>query len=464
MLAEIVQIASKQRFDMTGVVQTVSSSRHVQTSKGDRVVADVCLLDDTNTAAADSKCKASLEFPIFFQATVGGQEPPDLVSFRDAASKGPLSFFGLEAEPQSTGIAVKTTNMFRWSPALGAKATALQKQFHSLQAVAASDTKCVSTHWEASAKVDYETLQVTQSNCFLLSLLKDVPDPGMLRQTVFQINFAQFAMPQPGSTILTNDKSRVFLATTLYDASGAVSVVVREKAALKLASVDSKEKFEGLHAEGHLSFPLLASARVLLTAGTASQEGSKPENAKRDLRVLVVEAEEQSFDQKPTQAVNQLMEFMKGLRPPCRGLVPSTLRNFCASQHYALAVRMSTGAIRNGDKALFLVATQSKSTATALENDTFRVVTDDVVDLADSDTGKLDFTLTGLCAQDALADFKIDAPRGGKKTTGGTGDSQQRRREDRADPEDFVSRGDPAHLWRRSRECEALHGQVNYAC
>ena len=261
MLAEIVQIASKQRFDVTGVVQTVSSSRHVQTSKGDRVVVDVCLLDDTNTAAADSKCKASLEFLIFFQATVGSQEPPDLVSFRDAASKGPLSFFGLEAEPQSTGIAVKTTKMFRWSPALGAKATALQKQFHSLQAVAASDTKCMSTHWEASAKVDYEALQVTQSNCFSLSLLKDVPDPGVLHQTVFQINFAQFTLPQPGSTILTNDKSRVFLATTLYDASGAVSVVVREKAALNLASVDSKEKFEELHAKGHLSFPLLARRR-----------------------------------------------------------------------------------------------------------------------------------------------------------------------------------------------------------
>ena len=128
-----------------------------------------------------------------------------------------------------------------------------------------------------------------------------------------------------------------------------------------------------------------------------------------------MEAEEQSFDQKPTQAVNQLMEFMKGLGPPCRGLVPTTLRNVCASQHSPLAVRMSTGAIRNGDKALCLVATQGKSTATALENDIFRVVTDDVMDLADSDTGKVDFTLTGLCTKDGLADFKIDAPRGGKK-------------------------------------------------
>ena len=68
--------------------------------------------------------------------------------------------------------------------------------------------------------------------------------------------------------------------------------------------------------------------------------------------VPVAEAEEQSFDQKPTRAVNQLMEFMTWLGPPCCGLVPVTLRSVCASQHYLLAMRLKIGAIRNGDKAL----------------------------------------------------------------------------------------------------------------
>ena len=49
------------------------------------------------------------------------------------------------------------------------------------------------------------------------------------------------------------------------DATGSFTAAVREKAALALSSLESKTAFEGAHASGNLSFPVLASVRVNLS-------------------------------------------------------------------------------------------------------------------------------------------------------------------------------------------------------
>ena len=83
---------------------------------------------------------------------------------------------------------------------------------------------------------------------------------------VFQINQCHVGIPGAGQVILTKLGEQIWLQNVrLMDATGSLIVSVREKAALALSGLASRDDFVNAHANDHISFPVLASVRVHLT-------------------------------------------------------------------------------------------------------------------------------------------------------------------------------------------------------
>ena len=109
--------------------------------------------------------------------------------------------------------------------------------------------------------------------CFLVAdglLLCPPPGGGASEPTVetpegindvFQISHCHIATPSPGDQVLTKDGDRVLLQNIrIMDATRSFTAVVREKAALALPGLASKDVFAEAHATDNISFPVLASA------------------------------------------------------------------------------------------------------------------------------------------------------------------------------------------------------------
>ena len=94
--------------------------------------------------------------------------------------------------------------------------------------------------------------------CALLSaMLRPPMSPGAggdadpaEEDTVFQLNHCHVEVPGPGESIVTKDKERVWFQARLMDMTGSVQIAVREKAALALAGLATKEESERAHANG----------------------------------------------------------------------------------------------------------------------------------------------------------------------------------------------------------------------
>ena len=64
-----------------------------------------------------------------------------------------------------------------------------------------------------------------------------------------------------GSSMLTNDQSRIFFQTRLLDFSGSTDVAITEKAALGLSNLIDRSTFLNLRAQSQVAFPLFANVR-----------------------------------------------------------------------------------------------------------------------------------------------------------------------------------------------------------
>ena len=60
---------------------------------------------------------------------------------------------------------------------------------------------------------------------------------------VVQINWGRWQEPAVGSTVLTNDESKIFFTARLSDFSSAADVAITEKVALSLANVKNRAFF-----------------------------------------------------------------------------------------------------------------------------------------------------------------------------------------------------------------------------
>jgi hypothetical protein len=124
---------------------------------------------------------------------------------------------------------------------------------------------------------------------------------------VFQINHARIIEPKAGDDYYTKDK-RLFPAVRVMDHTGALELRMREKTALELAGVDTKEDFAELASKGGLNFPLLSSMRISVRSKPMDTDGA----TEHTLLAVIVEVAEQEL-YIPKAMPNASMTFVSQL-------------------------------------------------------------------------------------------------------------------------------------------------------
>ena len=426
-LAEILQITNSQRFDVTGVVVSTTQPKFVDTKQGHRAVIDVTVVDQSLTAAGKM---ASMTFPIFWVAQKSAEEPHDMKTFQAAAEKHPMSFFGMYASSKvGQQIEIATSKVFYWAVAAGVKAENLSAQMATLKGMPEDATQRLNRAWEPQDSKDYLACPCTQATCALLDCMQG-PNSKYVDGSVLQLNYIEVQPPLPGSSVLMPDGSRIWFTTIIADFTGGIEVGIREKAALSLAGLDPKDpesrnQFVQKAQGQDLQFPILSSIRVLVsrrpldnvdsTVHTPTSQAlySGPEAGQ--LRMVVVEAVEQGISAAPTQAMMDLLPFLKEILPPTTGLVPAVLSSLKASAHYPITISAPDGSTldRHCDKALVMLTSRRRSTCQALESG-FRVLTAGLRD-ALAETDPAEYNAVATCTTVNVTDFKLDPPRGTNK-------------------------------------------------
>jgi hypothetical protein len=428
-LAEMTYgVASAQRFDISGIVTKVSDTRCHTTSRGARAIVDVTIRDGSTDA--DGK-QTEATVPLYFIPTTNGED-----EFRKAVSADKaISFFALTTEYDASisKCKVTTSNEFFWTVANGRKAEALNNKAVELKSLPFENVNVLTPTWTPNEAKDYLAPGATLTTSALLDALAKLNAPLATRNDLFQVNFAVIRPPPAGTTVMTSDGKRVWFSAQLHDYTGSTDVFIREKAALELSGVADATEFQKAFEAGTLRFPLLCTARVVITtrslsATAASQEPPSSSSASsaesvssyNSVSLVVVEAQEQDFSYSPTKALLELPAFLQECpqNPSC--VLPSFLKDLMQSPQHGLMVNqaLSEGPrTRPCSLACVLIVSKQKSVLQELGNNGFRLVTDveDALATSEKDTLSASFRAVSMCTLENLTDYKLDPPKTGTK-------------------------------------------------
>jgi len=422
-LQSILALAQTQRVDLTALIADISAVRRETTAFGIRDIVDVTLVDGSKQGDAENQVKAQVT--IFFGSSDRG--PASLKSMQDAhESNTVVTFYGLTCIPQSGGVCnFKTGQSFFWEAAAGNYAKMARLQAQAVELVSAPGSLITKTWDPTQSTRQFAEEPAVHSVCgWIAALLR--PATGDLASSsaegddeVFQINHCHVAVPSPGACILTNKGDRIWLQNIrIMDATGSFTVAVREKAALALSGLDSKEAFEAAHATDNISFPVLASVRVHVTKqkdsdSSQSQDGGAAEPT--FLNAVLVETEDQSIDAMPTSALLELQPILQKLALSTEELKIATLKDFAVLPHVGMAVDKV-----KCELGLVLIGATARSDFQKF-GEGYRLVTKNVWDIgfgtsslspqdcqAGKDTG---FDLVAICTEHNLTEYKMAPPR-----------------------------------------------------
>ena len=136
--------------------------------------------------------------------------------------------------------------------------------------------------------------------------------PDATDTTVFQINHVRVLEPKANENLHTKAGDRLFPTVRAIDHSGALTTKVREKAALELSGLGSKEEFADLVSKGALNFPILCSLGIAVKKRSQKTADANSQDATEDgLDAVIVEAIRQ--DLCPRAMLNASMDFLSQL-------------------------------------------------------------------------------------------------------------------------------------------------------
>ena len=421
-LASILCLDSRQRVDLTALIIDMSVPRRETTPYGLKDIVDITVVDGSMTPGEPQQVSAKMS--IFFETNVKGAAL--LKSMQEThMAKTPLAMYGLMCTPQGTAkCTLKTGQTFFWEVARGAYAKLIRLQSRAnemMQAPASS----ITSDWQPSRSArDFEAEPAVHSVCGWVAALIRPPAAGpddniQGVDTVFQINHCHVSIPGAGQTILTKDDARIWLPQVrLTDATGSLTVSMREKAALALSGLASRDDFVSAHATDNVSFPVLASVRVHLTRRKGADESNNLEGGAAEpafLDAVLVEAEDQDIQIMPTSALLALQPVLKSLAGSEDDLKIARLQE--------ISILPYIGMVVNGLKcelALVFAAATEKSEFQKFGNG-YRLITKNVLDVGfgpmamkpedcrASATAKYD--LVAICTEHNLTDYKMAPPR-----------------------------------------------------
>ena len=418
-LKTIVSLPSSQRVDITALVQNMSDVRNEVTAYGRKQIVDITIVDGSKDRLGEGQ--VGVTFTMFIDT--GATGTASLQSMRNAAtSKTPLSIYGLTCIPRAEGkCEFKCSQGFFWEPAQGTYAKLLRLQSQADELLGAASTS-ITAEWVPSATRDFAAEDATYTVCGCIAALLN-PSPGAAclsdelpgTDVLFQINHCHVASPCAEEQVLTNDGTRIWLQNVrIMDATGSVTVAVREKAALALSKCESADAFQDAHGTNDISFPVLSSVRVHL-AKRKVQEGGAQEPT--SVRPVMVEAEEQDMRCMPNKSLLAMTPILKGMSASTEELKVARLSEISALPHVGMVV--------DGQKcelALVLAGATEKSEF-AKFGIGYRLTTKNMLDIGFGSTGlsqsdclagaKSDFDLVTICNEHNLTDYKMAPPRRG---------------------------------------------------
>lgn len=364
-----------------------------------------------------------------------------------------MTFFALEANVNG-GEAKITPALqgFRYETATGIHAAALANQETALWDATAT---LLTQEWQPhNAAKDYASVLGQLSACALLDCHAQAQqETEYLHGRVFQLNNVHIPFPPPEHLY----EDRIYWTARIRDFSGCLDVGIRQKAACHLAGLDpsgkeAAQEFGSHCAADTLSWPLLASVKILATvrdADVAATQAQDSQSGMKRMRFVVVEAEEQDLKQEATQPLLSLLQALTQIPPSTDALVTARLSELMTNSFGVFQVEPKVvdarlpgllqtsfhvepvdvdahqaGSLeREGkrrrlscNKALVLLVS-SKRTEQQEAASGLRLVTKDIIDgLAEADAAAAEkFTAIAYCTVHNLKDFVLDPPRTGKK-------------------------------------------------
>ena len=342
-LHTILMCPQHQRVDVTALIEKVSEVREVTSAHGPRYVADVHIRDDSG-ASEHGVCECS--FTIWLpRVSKSAEEFAQLKKLSE--EKEPVTFFALQCDIKETANVVKPDfERFRFAPCTtGPRAEQLKSKVNGLLGATEHPVTVIAALpvFTPRETTDYLCIPAKHTTCELLRAavrsgaeLLESDKSGASEHVegiLFQINHVRIIEPAANDDLLTNDKTRLFVPVALIDRSGTIEVRMREKAALALTSLSSKEEFIEEAKQGALNFPILCSVRVHLKKQISATEHDS-------ISAIVVEAESQSFsmDNMPNTSVLELHSLLKELHVNVERLIVAPIACVEHSPHGGMVV------------------------------------------------------------------------------------------------------------------------------
>ena len=242
--------------------------------------------------------------------------------------------------------------------------------------------------------------------------------PDTTDTTVFQINHARVLEPKANENLYTNAGDRLFPMVRVIDHSGALTIRMREKAALELSGQSSQEEFADLASKGALNFPILCSLRVAVRKNVNS-EGATEDR----LDAIIVEATEQDLCPRamPNASMDFLSQLMLTLPTDLSRMVVAPVSAVRHVRHTGMVVELASSTHLQASCVLSLVAHTGRSTMKNLPGGTkliskggwnvpFEEVTTKEDGAPEHTDKKIPGELASYCTNDNVQDYTLTGP------------------------------------------------------
>ena len=260
-VADTARITSKRSTDLIAIVKDFGELR---TTKSGLVVADVTLIDNSESSAG---VLATIKVGVFGETMSASK----MILLRDHVGD-PMVFFNLSVNFANGQLSVThfAGDVVRLAPVCQ-KTKALGDQKDTL--TLATNTSTLTAEWTPQQSRDVSG-PVPLSCAAFLDFTAESPEAKM--PEVVQVMWVHLEEPEPDTSVRDPSGERVWFRTPLRDASGATTVGVSQKVALELANCESMQAFLDRHAAAELNLPLLCHVRITRTYKEVSGGASQP--------------------------------------------------------------------------------------------------------------------------------------------------------------------------------------------
>ena len=401
-LRDCLELQQTQRFDLTALVEDVTTERSVSDTR------KVCSIKLVDASGENGKTK-EMTLSHFYDYPVPASAGATIHILREAVkNQQAVTFFAIQGKKSEGAYSISSSQDFFVVKAETPRAQSLEAAAATLLASPANQRDIINQQVFNHATYDNEPGK--EILCKLLRLLsgKQAISCVDTTPTVWQVNWAEVAWPTEND-ILTKDGERLFFKTTLRDTTGSVEVAINEKSALALAGVANKDEFLSAKQEGKQLFPVMASCKVVRTTTAGA---SQPANF---VNLTIVEAMDQPLEEPPTHATLSLVPLMQDLDDDTACILPAALHMVNSSPHYAFTVTVKTAdekEICMPCQKIMTVIVSTKASKPVALGDGFKLTTPDVRSLWDDGDSHPVYKLSSICTLDNLPAYRLDPPRG----------------------------------------------------